>query len=446
VAPLGVAARSRRRHEDEGDPDAGPRDVRIALVSYEFPPDTHHGGIATYTAQAARMLAARGHGVEVFAGSDDREGTWTENGFTVHRVRCETGGVATFRRRIGDVLCARHETLGGFDVLETPEVNGEAVEGLRRLPRLPFVVRLHTPTYLVAQISDPPWGWLEKFRFVLGSLLRRQWPRFPETPKAADRFERAVAAAADEVVGPSSAIAERVGVDWRLPADRLAVVPNVFTPQQALLQLAPGAPERRVVFVGRLEPRKGVHHLAQAIPVVLRRHPEVRFRFVGRNVYWSARAVRMQQHIESVCAGCQSSLEFVGEVTQDQLPGHLASGAIAIVPSTWENFPNVCLEAMSAARAVIGSSAGGMRDMLAEGAGVLIPPGNPRAIADAICRLLEDPALVKELAHRGRQRVLASYGAPPVAPLQEQSYARAMARRQAAGPRPPDALPPLPAS
>jgi glycosyltransferase involved in cell wall biosynthesis len=418
--------------------------VKIALVSYEFPPDTHHGGIATYTAQAARMLAARGHGVEVFAGSDDRQGTWTEDGFTVHRIRCESGGVATFRRRVADVLCPRYEALGGFDVLETPEVNGEAVECLRRLPRLAFVVRLHTPTYLVAQISDPPWGWLQKARFVLGSLLRRHWPRFPKTSDAADRFERAVAAAADEVVGPSSAIAERVGFDWRLRADRVAMVPNVFTPQRALLQLAPGASEPRVVFVGRLEPRKGVHHLAQAIPAVLRRHPQVRFRFVGRNVYWSAHAMQMQQHIETVCAGCLPSLEFTGEVRQDELPGHLASGAIAIVPSTWENFPNVCLEAMSAARAVIGSSAGGMRDMLAEGAGLLIPPGGPRAIAEAICRLLEDPALVNELALRGRRRVLANYGAQQVAPLQEQSYARAVARRRDAGPRPPEALPLLP--
>ena len=60
--------------------------MRIAFVSYEYPPDTAYGGIATYVYQAAKMLRERGHQVEVFAASPNRAGTETENGFLVHRT------------------------------------------------------------------------------------------------------------------------------------------------------------------------------------------------------------------------------------------------------------------------------------------------------------------------------------------------------------------------
>jgi glycosyltransferase involved in cell wall biosynthesis len=71
-----------------------------------------------------------------------------------------------------------------------------------------------------------------------------------------------------------------------------------------------------------------------------------------------------------------------------QVPPVLGDADVCIFPSLWENFPFVCLEAMSGA--IVGSSAGGMAEMLAEGAGMLVKPGSPARWAEAICqRLLE---------------------------------------------------------
>jgi hypothetical protein len=60
--------------------------MKIAFISYEYPPDSAHGGIATYMHQAARMMSGRGHHVEVFAGSRHRSGTFCEDGVLVHRL------------------------------------------------------------------------------------------------------------------------------------------------------------------------------------------------------------------------------------------------------------------------------------------------------------------------------------------------------------------------
>ena len=60
--------------------------MKIALISYEYPPDTAYGGIATYVEQAARMLSERGHYVEVFAGSERRAQSSDESGILTHRI------------------------------------------------------------------------------------------------------------------------------------------------------------------------------------------------------------------------------------------------------------------------------------------------------------------------------------------------------------------------
>jgi len=62
--------------------------MKIALVSYEYPPDTSYGGISTYVYQAAHMLVKAGHLVEVFTASPTRTGSCQESGINVHRIAC----------------------------------------------------------------------------------------------------------------------------------------------------------------------------------------------------------------------------------------------------------------------------------------------------------------------------------------------------------------------
>ena len=138
--------------------------MKIAFISYEYPPDTSFGGIATYVHQAARMLHKRGHQVEIFAGSPTRSYSDTDEGIRTHRIKTETH--LSFADLVGPVFAGRHKTIQ-FDVLEGPDYLADAREAIRLVPDIPFVLKLHTPSLTVYQISHLCFPFLEK-----GSIIR----------------------------------------------------------------------------------------------------------------------------------------------------------------------------------------------------------------------------------------------------------------------------------
>ncbi len=418
--------------------------MKIAFISYEYPPDTAYGGIATYVHQAAQMLVRRGHQVEVFAGSPARAGTEREDGVFVHRLR--EPEQHDFVESVGDCFAARH-ALARFDVLEGPDCVAEARAAVRCAPDIPLVIKLHTPTILLLKLNYRETAFLRNVRFYLRALRRRQKPAWGYDPNfagerrqalRANEIERAHALEADEIVTPSRTLGETMAAEWGLDRDRIAHVPYPYRPVERLLAIPVETRTDVVTFIGRLEIRKGVLDLARAIPRILRRHPAARFRFVGASEPSPLPNVEMRDYLRQALRPYRESVEFTGAVTFDQIPAVLASTDVCVFPSLWENFPCVCLEAMSAARGIVASNAGGMQDMLDAGrAGRTIPPRDPRAIAEAVIELLDDPALRMRLGQAARERLLSAYGDERISALQEASYARAIARRRALGARTP---------
>jgi glycosyltransferase involved in cell wall biosynthesis len=132
----------------------------------------------------------------------------------------------------------------------------------------------------------------------------------------------------------------------------------------------------------------------------------------------------------------RKAVEFTGGVPMDVIPEILSATDVCIFPSLWENFPFVCLESMAAARGIVASNAGGMKDMLKDGdAGRLIPPGNADAIAEALIELVGNEDLRMQLGEKARRRLLNEYNVDRIGALQEASYIRAKARRLGKGSR-----------
>ncbi len=400
--------------------------MRIALFSFEYPPDTGFGGIATTTRQLASMMHQRGNQVEVFAGSSIRtHSQLEEDGFWVHRQFAKRR--ADFIGAVVPIFQQRHQ-LNPFDVIESPEFGADAAAVLQVAPDIPLAVRLHTPSVMVAEhdgMSSLP----AQLQIRLGKLRRGISP-FGD-------LEHRLALTADELIAPSWAIGKALIQRWQLDSQRVHAIPNPFTPTPALLDVPVGNLASTVTFIGRLDIKKGVTDLATAIPTVLEACPQAKFRFVGRNGQSPIPTVDMQQFLTQQLAPHLSSVEFIGPVSQAELPSVLANSAVCVFPSRWENFPNVCLEAMAAGRAIVGSNAGGMAEMLvSEQFGRLVPPQQPQAIAHAILELLKNPELRQQLGRKARQKVLNEYSADRICQLQEASYERAIAVRQKNNPRP----------
>jgi glycogen synthase len=403
-----------------------PKALRIALVGYEYVGYAISGGIGTYMRNLAGMMAARGHDVEVFAGGDHdaqlREGA----GVTVNLIGIKDR--RDFPEAVAPVFLDRHAARK-FDVIEGAEFYSETAGISKAAPLIPLVLKLHMPSSMLLSLGHHFIPFSGKARFILGGVLRGKWNKPYWTYRAGEDPERLNLLLADEVTAPCRAIADAVSSIWDLNVKDIAIIPNVFIASRNLLSIPGDTSTGTITFIGRLEMRKGVFDLAEAIPLVLREFAEAKFRFVGRSLNHPASGKDIRSLLQSRLKAFGNSVEFIEGVPHDAVHQFYASSDICVFPSVWENFPNVCLEAMSAARGVVGSSAGGMAEIIEhERTGLLVPPRNPRAIARAILQMLRDPAQRIRMGLAARDHVMHAYAPNVIAPMQEASYHRAISR------------------
>lgn len=408
--------------------------MRIAFISYEFPPDTAYGGIATYVAQIARSLVAAGADVEVFCGSQTRTDEFVdEYGVRVCRLKVDR---MVFPTAIVQTFIKRHRSRP-FDVLEGPDFLAEARYVTRALPHLPYVVKLHTPFYFARKFGRFPYN-REQFRNYIRLLWyvakTRNVRALSSQENPLFREERNHLLNADEIAAPSRAIASIIVRSWGADPQKISLVPYTYEPPAEMLAIPVETHTQRISFVGRLEWRKGVQDLAPAIPLIFERHPEARFRFVGASGASPFAGVSMKDYLcRQIGKEHVNRLEFTGKVPLNRVPHYLADTDICVFPSRWESFGFVVLEAMSAGRAVVCTGNGGMAELVDGGEyGLLVPPKSPRDIAQRVNFLLEHPEVRHELGRRARVEGLRRFTASSVVPLQLQSYERAIGRRQAA--------------
>jgi glycosyltransferase involved in cell wall biosynthesis len=220
-----------------------------------------------------------------------------------------------------------------------------------------------------------------------------------------------------------------LAVRWALPADRLSHIPYPFIPAPALLSAPVETLTSRVTFVGRLEVRKGVVELAEAIREVLARAPDTRFRLIGQSVPHPASGEDIAAYMRRSIGRDTPSVEFVGPVPYSEIPGYLRDTDVCVFPSVWEASGFVCKEAMAAARGVVASGGSGMAEIIDDGrTGRLVPPRSGGALAKAILEMLRDPAGRMNMGRAAREHVTSAFSPDVIAPLQEASYRRAMAR------------------
>lgn len=397
--------------------------MRVALISFEYPPAVAVGGIGTYAWHASHMLAKADIDVVVFAAGQAEGVEHPASGIEVRRVIAHTR--LEFSVALTPHLLAAHRR-AAVDLIEAPEIGPEGGPAFAALPSAARVVKLHTPSFLVDRFGYEPPTLLERLRFTAGALRRGRWEVLSRPIyRRQDDPEFQTAKIADEIAAPSQAIADILHSEWSLDWQKTTVYPLPYAPDRALLALSPPDRIQTIGFLGRLEPRKGILDLVQAIPPILARAPELRFRFIGPS--WPFARTDMKSWILHHHPEISSNVEFSGSVTPEQVPSELGRCDAVVLPSRWENFPFACWEAMASGRAVIGSAAGGMAEIIQPGvSGLIVPPRSPKAIAEAILQLVDQPELVTKFGNAARQRITSILSPERVLPLQLASYRQAL--------------------
>jgi glycosyltransferase involved in cell wall biosynthesis len=184
--------------------------------------------------------------------------------------------------------------------------------------------------------------------------------------------------------------------------ERVVVTPNAVrehfrVPERAALEafrVEKGLPERFVLYVGTLEPRKNLTTLLDAYAQVVKRHNVPLIVGGGKGWLYDAVFQRLEQ------LGLREQVQFVGYIAEEELPLWYAAATVFVFPSIYEGFGMPPLEAMACGTPVIVSDSSSLPEVVGD-AGLLAPPHDPVAFAEALDRVLADSALHQELRERG---------------------------------------------
>jgi glycosyltransferase involved in cell wall biosynthesis len=397
--------------------------MRIAYISYEYPPDISAGGIATYTLQAAKLMKYRGHDVEVFCGSFERNISEMYDNVLTHRIKISD--VIDFREKIVPIFKERHD-FKKFEIFESPEINGNGYNIKIAFPEVPMTVKMHTPAVLQIRIFNTYTGFFAKLRFFLGALLRRKfdlgyWSKHDKNQNNDIDFQ--ICELAERISSPSVSLKKWAIDFWKIETEKIDLLPYPYIAEDTFLNINLESNFKTITFFGKLNVHKGMVAYTKVIPKVLEKYPDYKFIIIGKDGNSHKKGISMKNFMLMKLKKHINSIEFIENVSLDKIPEILQKTDICVFPSIWDNFPLVCLESMSAGRAIVGSKEGGMLDMLKNtNAGYLVNPKNIREIAQAINFFIENPEKRFEYGARARKRIFDEYNSEKIGKLMEDFY------------------------
>jgi D-inositol-3-phosphate glycosyltransferase len=295
--------------------------------------------------------------------------------------------VALYGLRTG----ARYDVVHGHYWL-----SGWVAHLLKRYWATPFVQMFHTTAHMKNAVS----------------------PATQRETELRANTERALVTLADSIVAANPD--ERADLIWRqhAPAEKTCTIPpgvdtSLFRPlHRAVSRIKLGLPDERpiVLFVGRIDPIKGIDVLLEAAALMAGSSNMPLFVFVGGDLDINGAPVGPLEGIAAIAErlGLSAHCRFVGSQPQNELPLYYAAADITAVPSRYESFGLVAVESMACGTPVVASRVGGLTFTVEDGeTGVLVPYGEPQALAAGLRSLLVDPdlrLLMGRMGHFSAQR------------------------------------------
>jgi glycogen synthase len=373
------------------------RRLHVVIFTREYPPGPLNG-IGRLIHALAPRLADRGHVVRVMTTGHDHDTVDLEDGVWVHRVvarhhQVPAGGAfppdmwnycASLRDEVERISADRP-----VDLVHVPNWDAEGLAVILDR-RLPVLLELHTPVATVSETNP---------------ML------FPASSKRVQQvveMERMCYEMAGNILASSPAIVQEIEARYnvRLSPEEVHVVPHGLPPVTGpTASRRPGGDVVNLLFVGRLERRKGIDTLLEALVPVLREVPQLVATIVGDHTLLGAGGTTYRAAFE---AGAGRELgdrvRFVGRVGDDELAEYYAGCDFLVVPSRYESFGLVLLEGMMMAKPVIAGDAGGMRFIVEDGGnGFRFTPGDAGSLAAAISRLATSAELRERFGRRSRE-------------------------------------------
>lgn len=381
----------------------------IAIISMHTSPLAVLGGFKTggmnvYVRELSRELGRRGMQVDVF-------------------TRRESAIEPEVDTSLGENVRVIRLRAGGYGPADPSNLIGTAQE---------FAAGIHKYSALHSRVYDVMYShyWLSG---MVADILRRSWDvpwvqmfhtlgamknRIANQPMIDPRVtaEMQIVRHADRIIAATQAELHQLLWLYRVDRRKVSIVPpgvdtTQFKPMdrdiaRALVGLCDG--DKMLLFVGRLEPLKAVDILLRALHDLHTIEPSVltgvRLMVVGGE---AGNPERVRLHALAEQLGVSGYVQFVGSRDHASLPAFYAAAEALIMPSDYESFGMVALEAMATGTPVIASAVGGLQYLIRDGeTGFLVPVRDPEALAERIRQILTDPNLRDTLAQAAANRAV----------------------------------------
>lgn len=382
------------------------------MVTWEFPPDAV-GGVSAHVDGLTRAMSRAGHEVVVLTlASNSREDETVENGVRVLRAHIdlpwmpddhEVGHAASANNQLVALASRLARLLGAWrpDVVHHHDWRTAwAGDTLATLFRCPLVTTLH------------------------GTERGRHGGHVPiGTSEAVNSIENWIAWRADRVVCSSRFMVREVIDGFEIDGSRIVLIPNGVDPREWAPDTTTGTAtdtqrEPLVLSWGRVQYEKGFQVLVQAMGLLRVRVPGVRCVIAGRGPYLA----ELQSQID--IEGVSDVVHLAGYVTDAELRDLLHRAGCVVIPSLYEPFGIVALEAMASGAPVIVSRTGGLAEII-EGtnAGLTFDPGKASDIARLVELVLTDPATREQLQTSSLETLRNRYSWDAIASTTVEMYA-----------------------
>lgn len=386
---------------------------RVAMLSYHTCPlatlgGKKTGGMNVYVRDFSRALARRGVQVDVFTRSQDEcqpriKHDLGNGGRVIHipagpeapiSVSDSVGYVGEF---VDNILRFANDEGAVYDLIHSHYwLSGLAGEQLRRAWGAPLLHMFHTLGHMKNQIARN-----ESERANLERLDGET-----HVVQIADRLIAATPAERRQLVELYGADPEKISVIS--PGVDLAHFRPI--PQLQAKQMVGIPPQRKnILFAGRIEPLKGIDTLLEAMALLKTRHAadlaDTCVTIIGGNPWADSLDAEMERLQKMrIDLGLDDLVAFAGARDQEILPYYYAAAEMVVMPSHYESFGMVALEAMAMGTPVIASEVGGLAHVVQDGCnGYLVPRRDPVTLAARILLLLKDPFRRQHLSRYARE-------------------------------------------
>lgn len=381
-----------------GDGSADGDAVKILMVSWEYPP-VIVGGLGRHVYQLATALAADGHEVVVLC----------RQPFDTDAASHPTSDETREGVRIITAAHDPHEFEFGPDMMAWVLATGHAMTraGLKlRDTWVPEVVHAHDwlaahPAVALAEFFDVP---MISTMHATEAGRHSGWVYGPIS-RQVHAVESWLARESDALITCSASMAEEIAALFGPGLPDITVIPNGIDSRRwpfARRRQHTGPPE--LLFFGRLEYEKGVHDAIAALPRIRRIHPGTTLTIAGDGTQqdWLVEIARKHKVLKAV--------RFAGRADHDKLLELLHRADAAVLPSHYEPFGIVALEAIAAGTPLVTTNVGGLGEAVIDGkTGLSCPPRDVPALAAAVRAVLDDPAAAQRRAVAARERLTSDF-------------------------------------